>query len=510
MQHQKQDVLALAKRKQMRPQRHLARKIKSSLRRFRQRPRKLPFAHRANQKPKARRSPCQNLLPRYPKPLREDRAQAFVALDNIPKRSFQRPHIQLASKPNRQWDRVAPASSFQPLQKPQPALPIRQPHLTRTLNRTQRWTRCTRLPQPLNQPRYRRPLKQAADRYLNLKARTHAADQTRRKQRMAPKRKKVVVDPNSLQPQDLGKQSAQQLLTRTARKTQYRSPHLRRRQRSAVQLPVRRQRQMLQNHNRRRHHVLGKARSNMRTQRRRINLRPSRQNNIANKLRTTRPIRARNHNRLRHAVMPQQRCLDLPGLNAEAADLNLLVRSPHKLQNPIPAPARQIPAAVHPAPRSAKPIRNKALTRQPAAPNIPTTNPSTRDVKLPNYPNRHRLQTTVQYINPRVPNRTTKRRHTGARQRFAHRRADRRLRGAIGIDHPSPRRPAGHHIRRTGLASDDQRLQRHIFGQVGQQHGWQGRMTDIVLADQAGQRITAPLRCRQHQRRTRHQSGRNL
>src|SRR5262249_51583998 len=141
----------------------------------------------------------------------------------------------------------------------------------------------------------------------------------------------------------------------------------------------------------------------------RIHLRPSRQNNIANKLRTTRPIRARNHNRLRHAVMPQQRCLDLPGLNAEAADLNLMVRSTHKLQNPIPAPARQVPAAVHPAPRSPKPIRNKALTRQPAAPNIPTTNPSTRNVKLPNYPNRHRLQTTVQYINPRVPNRTTNR-----------------------------------------------------------------------------------------------------
>src|SRR5262249_42763130 len=159
------------------------------------RPRKLPFAHRANQKPKARRSPCQNLLPRYPKPLREDRAQAFVALDNIPKRSFQRPHIQPASKPNRQWDRVAPASSFQPLQTPQPLLPHTHPPPTSTPSRPTRWPRCPRLPQPLNQPRYRRPLKQAADRYLNLKARTHAADQTRRKQRMAPKRKKVVVDP---------------------------------------------------------------------------------------------------------------------------------------------------------------------------------------------------------------------------------------------------------------------------------------------------------------------------
>src|SRR5262249_31966368 len=111
---------------------------KSSLRRFRQRPRKLPFAHRANQKPKARRSPCQNLLPRYPKPLREDRAQAFVALDNIPKRSFQRPHIQLASKPNRQWDRVAPASPLPPAQKttagaantPPPPHQDAHPHVT--------------------------------------------------------------------------------------------------------------------------------------------------------------------------------------------------------------------------------------------------------------------------------------------------------------------------------------------------------------------------------------------
>src|SRR5438876_11430595 len=148
----------------------------------------------------------------------------------------------------------------------------------------------------------------------------------------------------------------------------------------------------------------------MRPQRRTIHLRPSRQNNIANKLRNPRPIRARNHNRLRHIRVPNQRGLDLPRLNAEPANLNLMVRSPHKLQNPIPAPARQVPAAVHPAPRSAKAVRNKALPRQTATPNIPPTNPSTRNVKLPDNPNRYRLQTTIQYINPRVPDRTTKRR----------------------------------------------------------------------------------------------------
>src|SRR5262247_4013222 len=147
----------------------------------------------------------------------------------------------------------------------------------------------------------------------------------------------------------------------------------------------------------------------MRTQRSRVRITPRRQNNVAHKLRNPHPIHARNNNGLRYAFMPQQRCLDLPRLNAEAANLDLLVRAPHKLQNPIAAPARQVPAAVHPAPRSTIPIRNKALRRQPATPDIPTPNPSPRDVKLPNNPNRHRLQTTIQDINPRVPDRTTNR-----------------------------------------------------------------------------------------------------
>src|SRR5262249_29259341 len=145
---------------------------------------------------------------------------------------------------------------------------------------------------------------------------------------------------------------------------------------------------------------------------RRIRLHPSRQNNIANKLLAPSPIRPRNHNRLRHARVPNQRCLDLPRLNAEAAYLNLMVRTPHKLQNPIPAPARQVPAAVHPAPRSAKAVRNKTLRRQHPAPNIPTPNSSQRNVNLPNNTNSNLLQAAIQYINPRVPDRTTKRRDT--------------------------------------------------------------------------------------------------
>src|SRR5262249_58791724 len=116
-------------------------------------------------------------------------------------------------------------------------------------------------------------------------------------------------------------------------------------------------------------------------------------NNITDKLRAPRTIRPRNNNSLRHARVTNQRCLDLPRLNAEAAHLNLMVRTPHKLQNPIGAPARQVPAAVHPAPRSAIPVGNKTLRRQPAAPNIAAPTSSPRTVQTPSNTTIDRLQT---------------------------------------------------------------------------------------------------------------------
>src|SRR5438128_9256988 len=227
---------------------------------------------------------------------------------------------------------------------------------------------------------------------------------------VAPESKEVVVNPNPIDPENLRKQRAQQLLLRTARQTTNRRPKLRRRKRRAVKLPVRRQRKTIQNNDRRRHHVLGKPRSNMRSQLTSIRRTTRSQNNVADKLGTPRAPRARDNRSLRYTPMPQQRRFDLPRLNAKAADLHLLVRATHKLQNAIPAPARQVPAAVHPAARSPKPVRNKALPSQTTTAQITARNTSPRYVKLPNNPNRHRLQTTIQYINPRVPYRMTNRR----------------------------------------------------------------------------------------------------
>src|SRR6201987_5065692 len=166
----------------------------------------------------------------------------------------------------------------------------------------------------------------------------------------------------------------------------------------------------------------------MGAQGRHTNRPPTRRNHIANKLRAPRPFPSPKHRSLQPTRMTTKRRLNLPRLNAKTANLNLMVRATHKLQNSITPPPRQVPAAVHPAPRSSKPVRNKALPSQTAAANIAATNTSSRYVKLPNYLNSYRLQAIIQNINTRVPNRTPNRRHEVARQCLTHCRADRRLR----------------------------------------------------------------------------------
>src|SRR5262249_50421484 len=105
---------------------------------------------------------------------------------------------------------------------------------------------------------------------------------------------------------------------------------------------------------------------------------------------------ARNHRSLRYAPMPQKRSLDLPKLNAKSANLNLMVRATHKLQNSIPAPARQVPAAVHPTPRSPKPIRNKTLRCQTTTTQIPPPNPPTQKLNPPKPPKQAQAQNNYQ------------------------------------------------------------------------------------------------------------------
>ena len=98
--------------------------------------------------------------------------------------------------------------------------------------------------------------------------------------------------------------------------------------------------------------------------------------------------------------MPHQRRFDLARLDAEAAELDLLVGAPEEVQHPVGTPARQIAGAVHPAARRPERIRHKPLRRQPGPLQIATRQTRTRYVQLTGNPDRNRLKACVQDVDP--------------------------------------------------------------------------------------------------------------
>src|SRR5262249_26431538 len=138
-QNEKAQVLARSSKKKLRQNGKPPPKKKGRSPPTSQRSPSPPSPSRLYKKP--RTSPRQYLLPRHPITLREHRAKALVPLNNVTKRSFQSQNVQLTAKPYRQRDRVVRTPSFQPIQKPQPKLRIRQRQFRRPLNRTQRRSR---------------------------------------------------------------------------------------------------------------------------------------------------------------------------------------------------------------------------------------------------------------------------------------------------------------------------------------------------------------------------------
>jgi len=66
--------------------------------------------------------------------------------------------------------------------------------------------------------------------------------------------------------------------------------------------------------------------------------------------------------------MPEQRRLDLPGLDPVSADLHLLVDPAEELHGPVRPPPRQVTAAIEPrAGNVAEGIGDEALGGQPRA-----------------------------------------------------------------------------------------------------------------------------------------------
>src|SRR5215831_819720 len=387
--------------------------------------------------------------------------QTLVPLHDRVDRSLQRLSVQLPFQPQRLGYVVFHARPLQPVDEPQPLLRIRQPYPLRPLPPLQPPSHPPPLPQPPAQLPHTGRLEQHTQIQLHPQHRPHPAHQAHRQQRVPPQSKKIIVQSHTLQPQHLRKQSTQNLFFRRPRLSiSFPRDSLWLRQRLPVQLPVRRQRHRLQLYVHLRHHVFRQPLQQIPTY------------SLYSYARRTRVIRHQtlvtllilprhHHYLLEPRILPQPR-LDLSQLHPISPDLHLLVHSPHILQVPVRPPPRHIPSPVHPAPRFPIWVRHKPLRRQPSSLQIPPRQPRSRYVQLPSHPHRHRLQTPIQHIHPRVPHRLPDRRRPPfIRQWRAHRRTHRPLRRSIRIHHPPTLRPSRYQLPHTLFPGHDKIPQWH-------------------------------------------------
>ncbi|CAG6933344.1 hypothetical protein PICSAR120_04295 [Mycobacterium avium subsp. paratuberculosis] len=259
-----------------------------------------------------------------------------------------------------------------------------------------------------------------------------------------------VVHPDPLHAQHLGVDVGQDLLDRVAGRPVFAGGVFRRGQRALVQLAVAGQRQRVQHHHRGRDHVGRQPVGQLRAQLGRV----GGAGDVADQALVAGPVLAGDHRRLLHPVQTGQHRLGFAELDAEAADLDLLVGAAQVLQLPVGAPAHQVAGAVHPRAGGAERVGHEPRGGQAGPAHVAVPHAAAGQVQLAHHAGGHRLQPLVEHEHRRPGDRRADRHHRVAgRQRCADGRAHRGLGRAVGVQHhPTGRRPPVDHVGRAGLA----------------------------------------------------------
>ncbi len=109
------------------------------------------------------------------------------------------------------------------------------------------------------------------------------------------------------------------------------------------------------------------------------------------------------HRYLTNAGVPGQHVLDLPRLDAEAADLELAVHPPGDLEDAAAGkPAAEVAGAVHPRARLAFRVGDEPLGGERGPPQVAACELAAADAYLAGAPRREGLQRRVEDHDPRV------------------------------------------------------------------------------------------------------------
>ncbi len=315
----------------------------------------------------------------------------------------------------------------------------------------------------------RRQPEQVRDRDARAQLGDEAGVHRQQFERVAAEIEEVVAASDSRQAQHVGPEGGDALLGAGARR-QLAAAGLRRFRRgqgAAVHLAVGRERQRLQGHDGRRQHEVGKFLGQRGAQRIALRRHVARRHDVGDELLVARLVLAAQHHDLLHRALPAQGLLDLAQLDAEAAELDLLVDAPEELDGPVGAAAHEVPRAVQARARLvAEGMRHEALGRELGARVITERKSVAAEVKLSRRTDRHELPVPVEHVRRGVtdglPDRHGVRivRHVG---HLVPRGVGRALRRPVDVQQV-PRTAALQHrthpARRHGLATEEHAAQR--------------------------------------------------
>ncbi len=309
--------------------------------------------------------------------------------------------------------------------------------------------------------------------------------------RVATQGEEGVVDADSLDAQHPRPDLGQELLLEVARGGVGRLGAGRREvrggQRLAVDLAVRGERQGFEEHEGRRHHVLGERGAEVGGEvgcrgRRAAGDHVGHQAVAAGPALSGRGLAVDGHHRLGHARVGGERGLDLTQLDAVAAQLDLLVDAAEELQHSAgELPARQQPHQVAGAIEAlsrlggGEGVRQEALGGEAGAAEVAARHAPAADQQLARDPRRHGRELAVDHVEAQVGDRPADRHCAFDRLPRCHRvdrAADHRLGGAVLVDHRGARREGtalGQALAEQRLAAHHQRLHPARFGIVGEE-----------------------------------------
>ncbi|KGC53599.1 putative l-ornithine 5-monooxygenase [Burkholderia pseudomallei] len=405
-------------------------------------------------------------LPRRAVRPRDDpRAQRRVTNSRMRERIGERIDVERAAQPQRDGNVVRGAVRLRAPQEPQAALRGRQRQHAVGIGRVRCAARALRRVRwrgggdALRVRRENRRLEQRAHRHVAREPLGDARGHPHRRERMAAQLEEMIGAPDALDAEhlapDLGERRLELAVGRLVRARDVRGLG----QRRAVDLAVRVARQRVEHDDVRGHHVIGQRAAQMRVELGRIRA-PRARARVARELDErgeprVRALAEHDRHRLAHVVVRGELRLDLAQLDAQAAQLHLVIDAADEVEHAVGAAAHEVARAVQPRARRAVRIGHEALGGERRAAQVAACEPDAlaAQIQLADHADGQRIQARVQHVR-------------GAR---ADERADRQIRGVRELggivarrEHPQHRRD--HRFGRP-IAVDDARVRKRAAHQ---------------------------------------------